>query len=366
MGMLTEYAADRAATYNISEASEYVRKDFKARNTAEELKKLLEKKGIGKDSFKKSLGSANAVNVDNWLNGNVRISRESAIKILSALEITEKEEAEEFLRYSCFEDGFYERSYKDLIYLFCLKNKLGFQKAQEIIKKYNYLDKPNEDAKDFSPETTLTQFLKKGFEELETEEELGFFLGDNKDILGNYNRTAYTIFIDLYDMVVFDIQYFKSEEEREKFARKEVSIGDICAKFRDLFPERGNTELNLISQMVEQDVPNRERLPAVVKKEAKLPRKYLILFFLLARECEGDDYDDRINELNASLSDCGMPLLDSRNYFDWIIMNTIYASSSASSSEESYDVNEYFGMVDRFKEIIEKIYGIKTEKTEAE
>ena len=133
-------------SYDLDEALKYIRMNYPIRTTAEELRKMIERKAGENNTsvpdLEKDLSKAVGLNnFKNWKNGTP-ISRESAIKIAFALHM-DYEEADLFLTQSCWHEGFYLRDYKDIIYRYCLCHDLGYEKAISMIKKHTALDEAN-------------------------------------------------------------------------------------------------------------------------------------------------------------------------------------------------------------------------------
>ncbi|MCL2165446.1 MAG: hypothetical protein FWH55_13910, partial [Oscillospiraceae bacterium] len=196
-------------TFDIDEIVQYVCADFTIRTIKEELERLLERKASELSSnpdeveqrlteLKKTLQKAcGEQNVRNWLNGKPnRISRDSALKIAFALKMNEKE-ADGFLMESCWHDGFYMRDYKDVIYWFCLKHKLDYNQASELIDAYAFLDNKNPDAKKLaSSGERMTDFLGDEAKVTSSIEELKSFIEQNQEYFGSFKRRAYEMFME--------------------------------------------------------------------------------------------------------------------------------------------------------------------------
>jgi len=220
---ITRDSEEKAKDYDLDEACKFIGKDFPTRNCGEGLLNLLAEKGIDKSVLENEL---NRQSISNWLNGT-KISRESAIKILLTLNavITDKgkkisiAKAEYFIMHYCWQDGFYERDYKDIIDMFCLNNSLGVKKSEDLKEEYRSLDNENSEVSNIeNNKNNLTVFLENKFYYLKTEDNLREFLTEYKDYFGNFNRTAYKEFMYYYNKVIYeldankkeDIEYYKS------------------------------------------------------------------------------------------------------------------------------------------------------------
>ena len=84
--------------------------------------------------------------------------------------------------------------------------------------------------------------------------------------------------------------------------------------------------LRLIFEILRKDDPEEKRLGAIINKKENVPRKYLLLLFSMRRG-EYGSYKSAITALNKLLDKCGMHRLYSRNQYDWLIMNSFYATA---------------------------------------
>lgn len=95
------------------------------------------------------------------------LSRESAIKILFALDVSDIPRANQFILFSCGDNAyaFYSRDYKDLIYKFCLQNGLPLSTAESLIEEHKYIEQGSYRllqsilTKMFAPDENLTQLV---------------------------------------------------------------------------------------------------------------------------------------------------------------------------------------------------------------
>lgn len=389
----TIFAYETAKTYTLDEALKFLKEDFPVRNSGEELQKLIDdqqKKGVYIDDLGKQLGKQN---LSNWRRGK-KISREYAIKIMFALKINNISEAENFITRVCWEDGFYARDYKDIIYMFCLENNHDWQIAADLVMEYANLDTANADvsrniaekiiyelsgdeingAKEYIEKVNWekekgedvihnfcmdngigfrrenevidryldsgrifdksTEYLEKEYYKLKDINGLRDFLNQNKHYFGDFNRTAYKIFMDYYIYFhkiasaekSFDIYTRKeSGDDIEAYTRENLAFREISDEINQISNPIKKSGLNLIQKIIAENMMNeteRQKFWGIKNKKENVPRKYLILFYLL---CNNEEhFDEAVNLLNEEILDkCGMPRLDSRNPFDWIVMNSL-------------------------------------------
>ena len=327
---LTNIAEETARKSGQEKAEKYLNEDFPIRNSWKELMRLFEKNNLSEAVLR---GQFSNQSIANWKNGQI-ISRESCIKIMLMLNI-DLDEAENFMMNACWHDYFYPRSYKDIIYRFCLENKSGVGKAEELIKKYDYLDKDNADAGEVSGMDNITAYLNHEYEKkVAAEEDLDKFFIENQTYFGNFHRAAYDVFMEYCVDLGVEIH-----EEREVF------LSQVGEKIKIIPDTIKKAELNLIQRIILKDSPNKKELYDIRDKKKQVPRKYLILLFLATY---GETpYDTSVIDLNDILNMCGMPRLDSRNPFDWIIMNSFAASE-----------REDFGAIDNLHKVAVQVFGI--------
>jgi len=359
-GNLTYIQQQRALEeYSLENALTFVREDINLRNSGDELKKIILDKAVDLKALKRQFGEAN---ISNWLRGK-SISREKAIELCLSLGLDEFE-AETFLQKSCGHDWFHLRNYKDIIFYFCLLKNLPHEKAMALIDNYSYLDSVNpshpEDVAALSP----TFVFKQEILDYETEEELRTFLNKNKDMFGSFNNTAYNYFKQLFDKVwENETKYNINErkrvqydgEELEKYDSDYVGFKEVCEMMRIGIPYKlKKSELTQTQQILYEDAPNYSILYDVYNKRAdrngkikQITRKPLIIIWMMANEEK--EFITRVKLINGILEECGMPKLDSRNPFDWIVLNAL----------------ESDGIV-RMEEIIHSIFGVAEAEAEAD
>jgi hypothetical protein len=89
-------------------------------------------------------------------------------------------------------------------------------------------------------------------------------------------------------------------------------------------------EMNPLQRSVFDDAPDRQTLVGVYNrtpdpnKDGRIPqikRKHLIMIWLLANDYQM--FEGNVEIINSILRVCGMPMLDSKNPFDWIVLNSL-------------------------------------------
>ena len=342
---LTSYMEEKATSvFDLDTTMELISKGFPIRTFSEEFKRTIYKKALSidipqEDLIKRLKVDLGAQNFSNWWNGlsksgkPIAISRENAIKIAFYLEM-DVAEAQQFLTHSCWHDGFYLRNYKDLIYVFFLDNKLNYSDALEMIKKHSALDNPNPDIKEVPAllpgNERITDKLKKQLENnVTTVEELDLFLKHYASYFGSFHRKAYEKFIKLYDLIknANDLEATTDDEIVESVMKNTLALKD-----------RGKITNEILVKITENIFGS--KLSEIINKSVnngtivQVKRKHLILFwlYLYGGTPELDDIPEAQNAFEECmhiinyklLKVCGMPILDARNPFDWLVINALY------------------------------------------
>ena len=372
---LTSYITDKAMNiFDLKTTLELISKGFPLRTFSEEFKRLIAKKAsefdIPHDELTKKLKSdVGAQNFSNWWNGlsksgrPITINKENAIKIAFSLKMT-VDETQTFLTHSCWHNGFYMRDYKDLIYVFFLDKQLSYADAIMMINKYAFLDKSNHDVEqaeplDFLPGyERITDKIQKHFEKnVATVEDLGDFLKRFTVYFGSFRRKAHEKLIKMYNLIknTNDLETTTDNEIIESVMLnipspkgKSMVTNEILAKLTE------NTRWLGLSEII-----NKSEVKGSV---AQVKREHLILFwlYLYGGNPELNDtseahsaFEECMLIINHKLlEECGMPILDARNPFDWLIINALYYCHFASDDMDA---------VERIGEIMDALFSERDE-----
>ena len=274
-------------------------------------------------------------------------SRENVFKICFALNCS-LDETINFFTKVYFECPFNFRIWQEVIYYFCFKNSLGYDKAIEIC---NQAESLFENATPTSSESLFTHTKKIGYavDAIQTSDDLLRYFESNKNEFLISNKTSYTyaktlikentdlaktifdnekvgqgfdmrktdqdINIDLFLLILFDFDMY--QENKEHSFAKESS-----------FPEQISS--NFISK------ENLSRIMTDKPVSYDTMRKCLMIleFFnyfanlkITSEDagntffCFEDDFQAFLDEIGDLLDSCGYPPLYPRNPFDWLIMH---------------------------------------------
>ena len=353
---------------DVDKTREIIRQGFPIRTTAEELGKLI--KNVSKatklpvEVLEKRIKTAvGATSFRNWIDGRNTISRQSAIKICFALKLSSTEAAR-FITNGCWHDGFYMRDYKDLIYVFFLDSGLEYKDAESLIDKHRTLDTQNPDIETPMPlGGRITEILERQYKStVRTVEDLEAFLEKNSSLFGSFRRKANEKFTNMYGML-------KNMSEMDA-----PTDDEICRMVLMNIPSLkafGGITNEILVKIAENTLP-RSGLSAIINKTAdsktgKIPevgRKHLILIWLLLyggrpdfEDSYGPDvaFEESVDIINYDmLEPCGMPTLDPRNPFDWLVINALFYCHLAQDDEDA-------DAVERIRIIIAALFNGETE-----
>jgi len=261
--------------------------------------------------------------------------------------LTSEKDLEDFLCSNKGNFGSFNRTaYRIFIELYLeLKSYMGYQ-----------INEAKREVSVYLPEL----FAKKNFYDIKTSEELMRFLEENADCIDNPDTAYHIIMGNLFiKQENNEIQYIGNEvidyESTEEAIP--ITVEEICKVVSMGIPGSAKRKTsNLIQRLLAQDMPNPQALDEILKKKVdkngnlrEVPRRYLILFNILSRETDG--FEEAVYELNGILEECGMPWLDTRNVFDWIVMHSLYAATESDAIDA-----DVIGAKERMLELAEKIF----------
>jgi len=290
-----------------------------------------------------------------------RVERETAMRMAFALGLDYAEEEADIFLKRLWVDGFYMRNAKDIVYRFGLENGWDYGRIVSVAHKFADLNQSNPAPKGNSKDTRT---ITSDYASIKDEEGLDAYIHENKESFGVYRRKAYERFMEIYKEVYeTSADIYKKETEKtagndsvQAFRRKQldssdssdsISLSKMCDVILCEIPQlRNKTAHKTVWRHIFNNLPNRTKLGQIVNQHVfrgevvQVDRKLLILAWLSTknggnrRKFEDGQQEKAFNshmkDLNKQLVYCGMPTLDPRHPFDWLIMNTfsyVYSSS---------------------------------------
>lgn len=348
----TIYAGEKAESmYDLDEIIQYLKNGFPIRTIKEELEREIERRSdeaqITREEVVEILRvKCGRININNWLSAKgdkmMALTKDSALKIAFALQMGYKE-ASNFFTQCCWLDDFYMRDHKDLIYIYCLDNNMDYEQAKELINEYSYLDNlnpdPNETNQNLSSER-VTTFLAKEMKVISTVNELRAFIEHNQEYFGTFRRQAYETFMEYYNTEKYS---HPADAPTDEEICKDITMNITSLRGK----QKGKHDILYdVMKKIAEDALSRTTLSEITSKKIAVKRKHLILLWLYVNAGSPDFNDNElknkdiafrgcITNINDSLLEpCGMPWLDSRNPFDWVVMHALHYAYFSGNVED--------------------------------
>lgn len=257
-------------------------------------------------------------------------SREKMYKMAFGLELSTQETYELF-RKVYFDKPFDFRDKKELTYCYCLKNKLSYQNAEELLRLIS-----QDNSTDTSETDMLaTQYIQDCTENMQTDEDFIDFINMHSCNFGKPSRSTSQ-----------KIQYYL--EEARKMATNEmpnasglslkkststnlVSDASLMKIIYDQSFENEpvsnlqKTKPNLLKE-IRENLPDKHILSKKEKRSSDENRKLLILLFSYVNWMHAKtkkismDLEDYKAQCDSLLSECGLSTLYYGNPYDWLFL----------------------------------------------
>lgn len=288
--------------------------------------------------------------VNNWLSGASRpTDREDVFRIAFALDLTEDQAGR--LLGICTEYGIHYRDGRDAVYAWCLRRDMGYLEARALFESLPPVPAPEEPPPEAPHD--LTHQLKNIFALAQTVEDLREGYTANLSRFGAFHLRAYRYFSKYMRSLI------RPASSWEDVPEEQYSLETVMSTYLSLRMPSGKSRsgYSLTQKLIKQGWPNATALKNIMAQRADVPRKLLLLLYIITENVTDGEYsemdedytllEDRLSDhwwvVNAMLMDCGMPVLDPRNAFDWLVLYSLTASGDESMSE-------------RMEQVIDKLY----------
>lgn len=286
--------------------------------------------------------------IQNWLNDKNRpTSREDIFHIGFALRLTVAQV--NTLLGLCTDYGIHYRESRDAVYSWFLRNQKTYFEAQRFLKSLPPI--PTGEQLTYNTQSrNVTQELRQAFMLVQTEQELRACYLANMQMMGYLHFRAYHYFHKYLDQLIHPACAWGNMKEPD------YSIEAVMEQYLSMkMPStRSRGGFTVIQKLLKQNWPNATVLKNIRLRKEDVPRKLLMLLYVVTENVLGDEYDEMDEDyvtseqrmedhwwtLNAILSDCGMPPLDPRNATDWLILYSL-AADDEPMSQRLEQVVEY-------------------------
>jgi hypothetical protein len=347
-----EYLNDKRNTMNFSfELRRFICKKFGEKtkdnkyicllkNEKEERKIILDSYDLDNFSLKEYedlilfYGKKNNVHISRadarrWVKDEVSCKRHKLFQISFALEMT-IEETNMFLTKILCEQGYNFRNEEEIIYYFCRKNNISYDRATELIEIVSNI----EDNKKLEDKDIYTKHFKKEIEVINSEEELLDYIKKNKHNFKGFSKTAKEKFIEALNTALELAKLKENFKNMNKdkleqvmldgYPRGEKKYGEDEKECRKEFESVKGSRIKDILD----NITKRDKMDAIIKDKRAVTRKDLIFlnFFNRAVLSNGEErvvHDGKYGE-------------ESKYYFDLAQNNPI--ENMKSFREEMDDI----------------------------
>lgn len=298
----------------------------------------------------------------NWLKkappSGSQQGREKVYALCFALGL-DASKTEEFFLKAYLERPFNYKNINEAVYFFCLKNKLPYSKAKEMIQKIEA--KPDVENKDAEQ---VTEQVGLAISKMNSEDELIKYLVENRSAFEKQNQTAKAKIKELYEECKE-----LAKEHAEKYPGQLHIEGEIQnidnlleaitgynarATYNGEKVYKTSISKSKLPAAVRKNFPQREQFKQIEKDEASFDviRKFLIMlkfyhFFAnalieKAEELEKNSFfREFVDETNEMLAKCGYVQLYLRNPYDAVFAYCAYGAANP---------------LDEFKNVIYEFY----------
>ena len=300
-------------------------------------------------SEEEAASASAARKVYNWLSGACRpVDREDVFRIAFALELSEAQAS--VLLGLCTDYGIHYREGRDLIYAWFLRHNLSYREARDFFRT---LPTPPHD-KEPPPidPATVTHGLQNTFALIQTREELRERYIASLPLMGSLHLRAYHYFQRYMDHLIHPAPGWTDPEA-------EYSLDAVMDRYLSLHMPSGKKRAGYTpsQKLIKRNWPNTTALKNIRAQREDVPRKLLLLLYVITENVTDGEYteldedyltlEERLDDhwwiINAMLIDCGMPVLDPRSAFDWLVLYALTATGDESMGE-------------RMERVIEELY----------
>ncbi len=198
----------------------------------------------------------------------------------------------------------------------------------------------------------LTREIHADFLRVHSKEDLRNWYTENLDSFGRFHLRAHYYFNKYLDQLIHPApawgNTYEPDYSMEAVMQKYLSLNMPSGKDRSSY--------TVVQRLIKQNWPNTTALKNIRNRKKDVPRKLLLLLYVITENIMDDGYSELDEEyisleekvedhwwsLNALLTDCGMPLLDPRNPTDWLVLYAISADDET--------------MSERLEHVIENMY----------
>lgn len=285
--------------------------------------------------------------VRSWLSGQSKPTRrEDVWRIAFCLGLSEPQA--NFLLGQTTDYGIHYRDGQDVVFAWFLRTGRSFDQAAAFYAGLPH--PPHLESVPPNDSPHLTHEVQSEFLRVRTPEELRECYLWQLNNFGLLHLRAYNYFRRYLDQLIHPAPAWGPREEPD------YSMEAVMRLYLSLrMPSgRDRSEYNVVQKLIKQNWPNTTALKNIYNRKADVPRKLLLLLYVITENLldDGEDYveadslqarvADHWTALNAILTDCGMPRLDPRNATDWLVLYAIAAEDEPMSQRMEEVIGHMF------------------------
>ncbi len=287
-------------------------------------------------------------NAYNWVSGASTPSRrEDVFHMAFALSLSEPQA--DLLLGICSDYGIHYREGRDVVYAWFLRMGKSYGEARAFFDSLppapRFMEAPAQ------PSPRLTFEIRDAFLRPQTEEQLRECYLAHLESFGRLHTRAY-LYFDRYVSQLLSPDPGREGEERT------FSIETVMDQYLSLHMPmaRSRAGFTAVQKLIKQGWPNATLLKNIRLRKADVPRKLLLLLYVVTENSldegylEADEeyippeeqFEDHWVALNAMLLDCGMPRLDPRVPGDWLVLYALAAGDEPMSQRMEQVIDELY------------------------
>ena len=233
---------------------------------------------------KKNNVSISRADARRWVKDEVSCKRHKLFQISFALEMS-IEETNMFLTKILCEQGYNFRNEEEIIYYFCRKNNMSYDKAKSLIEITEKIDNNKKKEEDI-----YTKHFKKEVEVINSEEELLNYIKKNKHNFKGFSRTAKDKFIEALNTALELARIKENDSKMNKDRLEKVMLDGFPREDKDYGNEFESLKNSKIKDILD-NITKRDKMDAIISGKRAVTRKDLIFlnFFNRAVLSNGED-----------------------------------------------------------------------------
>ena len=285
-------------------------------------------------------------NLRNWANKKtIPQNREDIFIIGFALHFSEAQTS--YLLGFISDYGIHYREPRELVFAYCLRVGKTYLEALDFMKRLPSLP-PLKKLPEAGLETLRTQTIIDRFSGIQDDASFIQEFQNNLTNFGILHLRAYDYFIKSFEHLKNPYPAFDPASPDLKV--EEYSIERVMEDYLTLHMPvcKKRSNYSLLQKMLKADWPNATSLTNILNHKKDVPRKLLLLLYIVTEGILNDDYDEldeeyfsaeqRLDEhwwrINLILNECGMNELDPRNAYDWLVLYSLNTDDTIAMDEK--------------------------------